>query len=151
MATKLKLKNARYVVVKRLSSVRYLVKHLYTGKEKVAHIDQIARMRLHEVSEPERPANVAAAGTVDACWKKLKPGKFALFWIRNNDAAHLTVMEIVNVNEKELEFMGWYYCHRVRCAKYQHDRPLTQMRYAPEWCDQRGQSGLLLRKRNRRS
>ena len=71
------------------------------GRLKVAQLDQIARVRVYEVSEPERPPNVAATGTVDACWKKLKPGKFAFFfWIRNNNnTAYPTVMEIVNVKE----------------------------------------------------
>ena len=55
VATKLELNNTRYVVVKRLAQCRYFIRHLHTGKEKVAHIDKIARMRLCEASKSEEP------------------------------------------------------------------------------------------------
>ena len=116
------------------------MRHLYTGKEKDAHVSQIARMRLDAVVAPETPQiNV----TDEAWWAKLKVGKFVLFWNRSNPPVHLTMMEVINCDETSKEFFGWFNCHRVPCAKYKHDRPLTQMRYgtyAPEWVDKRGQS-----------
>ena len=44
VGSKLKLRNTRYVVVSRLSPSRYRVRHLYTGREKDAHVSQIARI-----------------------------------------------------------------------------------------------------------
>ena len=38
VGSKLKLRNTRYVVVSRLSPSRYRVRHLYTGREKDAHV-----------------------------------------------------------------------------------------------------------------
>ena len=141
VSTKLKLRNTRYVVVRRLSYSRYLIKHLYTGREKDAHVTQIARMRLDEATAPELPeAAVEPVVEVDALWKKVKPGKFVVFWVRTNSKAHLTLMEVVNVNDNDQELFGWYYCHRVPCARYLYERPLVQMRFAPEWIDDRGQS-----------
>ena len=133
VSTKLKLRNTRYVVVRRLSYSRYLIKHLYTGREKDAHVTQIARMRLDEATAPELPeAAVEPVVEVDALWKKVKPGKFVVFWVRTNSKAHLTLMEVVNVNDNDQELFGWYYCHRVPCARYLYERPLVQIRFAPE-------------------
>ena len=78
VSTKLKLRNARYVVVKRLSYSRYLIRHLFTGREKDAHVTQIARMRLGEVAEPE-PAATQPLDAADASWKKVKSGEICGF------------------------------------------------------------------------
>ena len=76
----------------------------------------------------------------DASWKKVKSGKYVVFWVRTSSRAQLTMMEVINANEVEQELFGWYYWQRVPCAMYWHERPMVQTRFAPEWTDDRGQS-----------
>ena len=54
--------------------VSYVIRHLHTGKEKIAHIDQIARMRLGEASKSEEQPDQVAVDAVDVSWKIVEGG-----------------------------------------------------------------------------
>jgi hypothetical protein len=138
VGSKFKLRNVRYVIVKRLSVSRYLLKHAMTNVEKEAHVSQIARMRIDHERDAHLPA--PAKPTVEAWWKKIKTGAMVLFWLRSNEDCRLSMMEVTNVNVDEREFTGWYYIHRARARVYQFGRPQCDMRYAPEWKDGQGMS-----------
>ena len=136
--SKCKLRNVRYVIVRRLSTSRYLIKHAQTGVEKDAHVTQIARMRI----DTERDVCVPAAvePTAEAWWKKIRAGSMVLFWTRTNVRSWLSMMEVINVNGDEQEFLGWYYVHRTPASVYRFDKPQCDMQYAAEWKDGKGRS-----------
>ena len=49
----------------------------------------------------------------------------------------LRVVEVLNVDQEEKEFVGWHYVHGGRAARggFDHEKPMVQRRLIPEWCN----------------
>ena len=146
ISTKLKLDNAEYVVVGPIgeSTTRYKLKHAVTGKEKDAHVSQFARMRVQQLiqDQPTLGARDPEPTSDEKTWDKLRPATYAVVWRKgwpDEPASVLRVVEVLNVDHDEKEFVGWHYVHGGRAARggYDHEKPLVQRRLIPEWCNNR--------------
>ena len=140
IASKLKLDNAEYEVVRRIgeSTTRYKLRNIKNGKEVDAHVSQFARMRVQQVLqdgvEPNATTPPVLDSTMEKLWDKLRPATFVVLNRTDETKQVLRVLEVLSVDDDS--FHGWYYVHGGASAKgkYDTEKPLAQQRFIPEWC-----------------
>ena len=133
VASKLKLFNRPYDVVSR-QGTRYVIRDPVTQKETLAHVSQIARMRSVETSDDDAPSGDSDAATP----LNLAVGTFVLIWVRTDSKSVLRVLEVLEVNQDDQTFLGWYNIH-INSGQFDPEMPLLQRRLTPEWADNKTQ------------
>ena len=148
IASKFKLKNRKYEVVSRKGTV-YELRELESGATRMAHVSQIARMRLMQDdaatgSKAVHTPSVAAPMTDEVLWDKLRLGSFVLFHLRADPKSYVRCGEVMQVDHAARQFTVWFNIHRVPTSKgerYNFERPLTETRFTAEYRNKRGESG----------
>ena len=101
-----------------------------SGKETVAHVSQIARMR--SPVGPEESEEVPALTQNDEqVWDRLKEGTYCIIWLKTEEKSILRVLEVLEVVDGQ-QLIGWHYIHRAQGA-FNPELPLAQRRLMPEW------------------
>ena len=136
IASKLKLFNKEYLVVKR-EGTRYRIRDVITGKETDAHVSQIARMRSHEDEREEEAAPIAEVQAGDTL-PALELGHFCVIWNKSGPKSVLAVMEVLEISEDDQSFLGWYYIS-ITGDVWNPELPLVERRLKPEWAEKRTQ------------
>ena len=148
IASKFKLKNRKYEVVSRKGTV-YELRELESGATRMAHVSQIARMRLMQDdtaagSKAVHTPSVAAPMTDEVLWDKLRLGSFVLFHLRSDPKSYVRCGEVTQVDHAARQFTVWFNIHRVPTSKgerYNFERPLAETRFTAEYRNKRGESG----------
>ena len=148
IASKFKLKNRKYEVVSRKGTV-YELRELESGATRMAHVSQIARMRLMQDdtaagSKAVHTPSVAAPMTDEVLWDKLRLGSFVLFHLRSDPKSYVRCGEVTQVDHAARQFTVWFNIHRVPTSKgekYDFERPLGETRFTAEYRNKRGESG----------
>ena len=154
ISSKLKLRNAKYRVVSRQGSV-YVISNVETGKERRAHVSQLARMRELVPTAPAAAApsddgsspGAPSGASADRMWDRMRVGSFVVVWLKDDPKSVLRVLEVTQVNPEQEEFSGWYNIHSQVARHYNAERPLNQMRATPEY-ERNGKSGFVLIKKD---
>ena len=135
ISSKLKIFNTVYVVVSRQGN-NYTIRDVISGKETVAHVSQIARMR--SPVGPEESEEVPALTQNDEqVWDRLKEGTYCIIWLKTEEKSILRVLEVLEVVDGQ-QLIGWHYIHRAPGA-FNPELPLAQRRLMPEWAHLRTQ------------
>ena len=152
--SKLKLRNGKFRVVDRRGTI-YNLKNVVTGKEKRAHVTQIARMRAlgddkETAKEPPQNVNVNAnegevpTTVTERMWDRLRVGSFAIIHLKEDKLSVLRLVEIISADAAAGEFGGWYWIHSILSDKYNAERPLNQWISRPEYRKPGGDSGYIV-------
>ena len=146
VASKLKLRNKKYVVVSRKGTI-YVLRNTDTGKERRAHVSQIARMRSEQTTAPIQLPTVDATNEADVfnqvrLFERLSVAKFAVIHRSEDPVSVLRVVEVIHVDTEGEEFGGWYWIHNKVARHYDAERPMKQMTLSPEY-SKGGQSGFV--------
>ena len=136
IASKLKLFNKEYLVVKR-EGTRYRIRDVITGKETDAHVSQIARMRSYEDEREEEAAPIAEVQAGDTL-PALELGHFCVIWNKSGPKSVLAVMEVLEISEDDQSFLGWYYIS-ITGDVWNPELPLVERRLKPEWAEKKTQ------------
>ena len=87
ISSKLKIFSTVYVVVSRQGN-NYTIRDAISGKETVAHVSQIARMR--SPVGPEESEEVPALTQNDEqVWDRLKEGTYCIIWLKTEDGGEV--------------------------------------------------------------
>lgn len=136
IASKLKLFNRVYEVVGR-SGTRYELRDAQTGRQTTAHVSQIARMRSRQ--SEDTPSGPVAPADGDSCnLDGMQEGTFCIIWVRTDSKSVLRILEVLELNEGDQQFLGWYNIHLAPGA-YDSELPLVQRRVFPEWAHRKTQ------------
>ena len=109
ISSKLKTFNTVHVVVSRQGN-NYTIRDAISGKETVAHVSQIARMR--SPVGPEESEEVPALTQNDEhVWDRLKEGRYCIIRLKTEDKSLLRVLEVLEVVDGQ-QLIGWHCIQR---------------------------------------
>ena len=92
ISSKLKIFSTVHVVVSKQGN-NYTTRDVIAGKERVAHVSQIARMR--SPVGPEETEDVPALTQNDEqVWGRLKEGAYCIIWLKTEEKSILRVLEV---------------------------------------------------------
>ena len=137
VASKLKLRNKKYQVVSRKGTI-YVLRDVSSGKERRAHVSQMARMRVEASNVPRSEPTIDATNSADAfnrdkLFERLIVAKFAVIHLREDPPSVLRVIEVIHVDREGDEFSGWYYIHSKVARHYNAERPMSEVILMPEY------------------
>ena len=83
-------------------------------------------------SDDDSDADASPSSSDDDTLPKLAEGTFCIIWVHTDSKSVLRVLEVLEVNDEEQSFLGWYYIH-MGSGQFDPELSLVQRRLSPEW------------------